>query len=83
MSQGAIIAALSRPKGDRTTRRALRALLDAGEVQHGPNGYTAGVAKPPEPLGVSEVLPPPAEGLPLVLEGMPERVVVRDGWDVP
>lgn len=83
MSQGAIIAALGRPKGDRTARRALRALLDAGEVQHGPDGYSGRGAKPPSPLGESEVVPPPAEGSPLVLEGMPAPVVVRDDWDVP
>ena len=71
MSQGAICAALDRPRNDGTTRRALRALLEAGEVQHGPDGYMAGVPQSAEPLGVPEVLTPPEVALPLVIEGVP------------
>jgi hypothetical protein len=71
MSQGAICAALDRPRNDQTTRRALRVLLDAGEVQHGADGYTAGVSIPAEPLGMPEVLTPLDVPLPLAIEGVP------------
>lgn len=76
LSQGAICFALGRPRNDGTSRRALRALLDAGEVQHGADGYTAGVSKPDQPLRVPEVLTPPDVALPLVIEGVsaPEPV---------
>ncbi len=83
MSQGAICSALGRSKGDGTTRRALRALLDAGEVHQGPDGYAAGVPIPADSLRVPEVLTPPGVPSPLVLEGMPERAADRDRWDVP
>ena len=46
MTQGEVIRAVERPKGDSTTRRALDRLTEQGRIVKAPAGYTTPEADP-------------------------------------